>query len=523
MPRKIFERLLPRKKSKHNHTIPKALDVVKKQLEERFKDSDDIAIHEFSLPLKLDLDTQAVLVYIKGMVNQDAVFEQVLRNLVLGLRQISHLEKLPQESIKMIKDIITVAEVSEKSSWDDVILDLVSGSALVFIDGQKFALSINVAQGERRGVEQPVTEAVIRGPRDSFSETLTINISLVRRRLKDPRLKVKKYVIGERSRTETALLYIEDIIDSGVLEEIKKRLETIRIDSLTDSGYLEQLITDTWWSLFNTTQESERPDEVVGGLLEGRFAILVDNTPFAILAPTTINTLMHSPEDYYLSWIGSSLVRFVRFIGSFIAFVLPGLYIALVTYHPEMIPTQLALSISATRTGIPFPVVVEAFIMELAFELLREAGIRLPGPIGQTIGIVGGIIIGEAAVGAGIVSPIMVIIVATTAIASFLIPTYSLTVTLRTLRFFVMILSALLGLFGLVLGVLIIGGHLCILKSFGVSMLSPWTPLRISDFQDSLIKLPLIATKNRPVFGRPQDRRRLVDKRPNDLKRGRTE
>jgi spore germination protein len=304
--------------------------------------------------------------------------------------------------------------------------------------------------------------------------------------------------LGRRSRTDVALIYIEDIIDPLILKEIKRRLATIDVDAIVDSGYVEQLIAEKWWSFISSTQETERPDEVVAGLLEGRFAIICDNSPFAILAPTTLNSLMHSPEDHYLHWMPVSIIRLFRFIGSFSALTLPAVYISLVSYHPEMIPAELALRIAATRQGIPFPAVTEAFIMELALDFLREAGVRLPGPIGQTIGIVGGIIIGDAAVRAGVVSPIMVIIVAVTAISSFLIPTYSFTLTVRNLRFGLMILAALLGLFGLSLGLLIILIHLATIKSFGVSMLSPWAPLRVRDLQDSVIRLPRIFLKGRP-------------------------
>ncbi|MGI6165284.1 MAG: spore germination protein [Limnochordia bacterium] len=477
-----------------------------------FEDADDVTVREFKVGGK---GTSAAVVYISGMLDNEVISAQLLKTLMLDARQIKQWDE--PDLLDRIKGMITIGDLKEIESFDDAVYYLLAGKAVLFVDTVFKALAIGAQGWEQRGVEQPVAEAVIRGPRDSFCECVTTNITLVRQRLKDPSLKIKMYLLGRRSRTAVALVYIADIIDPGILEEAQNRLDKVDIDSLTDSGYLEQLISDSWWSPFDTVQATERPDEVVGGLLEGRFALICDNSPFVILAPTTINTLMHSPEDYYISWSASTIIRMVRFVGSFLALTLPAVYIALVSYNPEMIPTTLALTIAAARDGIPFPAVTEAFVMELMLELLREAGIRLPGPIGQTIGIVGGIIIGDAAVRAGLVSPVMVIIVASTAIASFLIPTYSLTITVRNLRFFLMTMAAVLGLFGVSMGMLVILVHLATLKSFGVSMLSPWSPLRIRAFQDTVIRFPWLAMKARPRYLHPQDPDRLSDRRTDQF------
>jgi spore germination protein len=529
---KIFKRLFHQKKNAANNkspqfqssrasTISRTLSVNLTRIKNDFRNTDDLVIREFDIGT--DKRTQAALIYLEGMVNTDILVNQVLKSSMLEIRQVTKSkEPVGKDIFAAVKEMITASEVAEISQWDRLVSDLLAGRAILLVDGSSQALVIDAIGWQHRGVQQPVAESVIRGARDSFTESVKINITLIRRRLRDPSLKVEMWQLGRRSRTDVALLYIEDIIDPGILDEVRKRLQTIDIDSITESSYVEQLITDAWWSPFSTTQETERPDEVAAGLLEGRFAIICDNSPFVILAPTTINTSMHSPEDYYLSYVLATFFRFIRFVGTFTALTLPALYISLVAYHPEMIPTSLALSIAATRVRIPFPAITEAFILEIALEFLREAGVRLPGPLGQIIGIVGGLVIGDAAVRAGIVSPIMVIVVATAAITSFLIPTYSVVIALRSLRFPLMLLAAFLGIFGVAIGLLAILAHLATLKSFGVSMLYPWSPLRIRELQDTIIRFPIIAMRYRPGYLRPQDPDRLHYLRHEDVKRKKT-
>jgi len=245
---------------------------------------------------------------------------------------------------------------------------------------------------------------------------------------------------------------------------------------------------------------TERPDEVAASLYEGRVAILVDNSPFALIVPTTLNSLFQSPEDYYDRWYVASILRFIRYMASILSLVLPASYIAVTSFHPGILPAKLVISMAAARQGIPFPVLIEAFIMEVTFELLREAGLRLPVPIGSAIGIVGGIVIGSAAVEAGIVSPIMVIIVAITAISSFSIPNYSLAVGFRMLRFLLMIFAGTMGLYGIMLGVLLILSHLVKLKSFGIPYMSPYVSFVGSDFKDTIIRVPAFLMAKRPVL-----------------------
>jgi spore germination protein len=279
---------------------------------------------------------------------------------------------------------------------------------------------------------------------------------------------------------------------------VENRIKRIDIDSVPESGYVEQLIEDNYLSPFPQVQNTERPDRVVAALMEGRVAILLDGTPFALIVPVTLSMMLQSPEDYYERWIPGTFIRMLRYLAAILALFTPSLYIAFISFHSGLIPTKLAISIIGTRSGVPFPALIEALFMEIAIEILREAGLRLPKPIGPAMGIVGGLIIGEAAVQAGIVSPVLVIVVALTAISSFSIPHYSIGITLRMLRFPAMICAATFGLYGVILFFLLMTSHLVKLKSFGVPYLSPAVPYRLSEWKDLMVRMPLMMMKRRP-------------------------
>ena len=286
---------------------------------------------------------------------------------------------------------------------------------------------------DRRSVEEPLGESVVRGPRDGFTETLLTNETLVRRRIRNPRLWFERMVLGEVTQTTVSIGYIKGIADEAMVEEVRQRLKRIKVDSILESGYLEEYIQDSPWAIFPQIIRTERPDIVAGNLLEGRIAVFTDNTPFVLVLPITLNQLLSSPEDYYERFPTGTLIRLLRFVSFLISLTLPAIYIAITTYHQELLPTDLILAIASARQGVPFPALVEALIMETVFEILREAGIRLPRVIGQAVSIVGALVIGDAAVSAGLVSPAMVIVVATTAIASFATPHFGVAISARVL------------------------------------------------------------------------------------------
>ncbi|GAE34389.1 spore germination protein GerKA [Halalkalibacter akibai JCM 9157] len=359
-------------------------------------------------------------------------------------------------------------------------------------------------------MSEPESESAIRGPREGFIENLRVNTSLIRRKIKSTDLKIISRQVGEQTKTSVDVIYIDGIADPKVLEELKTRLDRIKIDGIFETGYIEELIEDHPWSIFPQVQVTERPDSVAANLLEGRIAVLVDGTPFVMILPATFWQQFQASEDYYDRFYIAIFLRAIRLVFLGIALLLPALYVAVTTYHQEMIPTNLLLSIAASREAIPFPAVVEALIMEISFEALREAGVRLPKTIGQAVSILGALVIGSAAVEAGIVSAPMVIIVSLTGIASFTIPKFSLAISVRLLRFPLIILGSVFGMFGLVIGMVFILTHLCKLRSFGVPYFEPIGPMHFSELKDVFVRMPIWMQNKRPREFVKRNRKRQV-------------
>ncbi len=470
------------------------------------KSGDDVVFREFAFATA---DIKCGVIFIDGMVSKQWIQVNVISPLLLGGGQLNidadEKEKRYKTALTIKRKIISAAEVSEAEDLDEAMRMLISGETILLVDGYDKAIVIGTREFPLRGVQEPITDPVIRGPRDGFTEALRFNTALLRRKIKDPNLVFDMMTLGRRSKTDIIISYIKGITNPKLVEDAKKRIEKIDIDAILDSGQLEQLIEDNNISPFPQMQNTERPDKAASALLEGRIVIFVDGTPFVIIAPASLYQFFQSAEDYYERWIIGTLLRGLRWVGSFIATFAPALYVAIVSYHPGMLPTPLALSLAASREGVPFPAFIEALLMETTIELLREAGARLPKPIGQTIGIVGGIIIGDAAVRAGIASPFMVIVVAVTAIASFIIPSYSLAIAFRIIRFPIMILAGTLGLYGVMLAFIIINIHLTLLKSFDANYMSPISPVQVSDWKDAFVRAPIQWMKKRPVYINPVD------------------
>ncbi len=470
------------------------------------KDSSDMVFREFRLGIK---GIPCAMVYVDGLIDKNVIHEAILKPMMYEITTFENNRDKPiqeEEAYEIVRDhAVTVADIKEIDTLDESMLWVMSGEVALMINGFDTILVISARGWATRGISEPETEGVIRGAREGFTETLRTNTSLLRRKCKDPNMVIKTLKVGRRSKTDVAYVYIKGITDPMLIEEVEERLVQIDIDHVLETGQIEQLIEDSSMTPFAQVQVTERPDKTVANLLEGRVAILVDNSPFALMVPTTFFHFFQSPEDYNERWIIASFIRFLRWIASFLAAFTPAIYIAVISFHPGFVPTQLALSIAASRAGVPFPAFVEALLMELTIELLRESGARLPKPIGQTIGIVGGIIIGDAAVRAGLTSPTMVIVVAVTAIASFIIPTYSAAISLRLIRFPMMILAGFLGLYGLMLGFIAINVHLVTLKSFGANYMAPQTPFMPEDWKDFLIRAPYRQLKTRPKEFYPID------------------
>ena len=483
------------------------LDKNVKYIKAVFDRCSDLVVREFKIPAREPID--AALFYIDGMVDKNLTAANILRSLQFNPSFINDKNINKSNAFNIVKDqLLSIGEVTTAGDMDTLVQKVLSGQAVLLIDGTDKAIISSVRQLESRSVDEPQTEPLVRGPRDGFVESIRTNITLVRRRIKSPRLKMELLKIGTISQTDVAVLYIDGIANDKLVNEVKERLGRIEIDGVLESGYLEEFIEDCPYTIFPQVSSSERPDRMCACLLEGRVGILVDNTPICLIVPATFPQFLQSPEDYYNRSPYATFTRTIRFITMHIALLLPSAYIAVLTFHQEMLPTPLLISIAGQREGVPFPAFLEAVMMELVFEFLREAGVRLPRPIGQAVSIVGALVIGQAAVSAGLVSSAMVMVVSLTAIASFTIPTISGSYAIRILRFPMMVLAASFGLFFFFLGLMAILIHVCTLRSFGVPYISPFAPFSFSDFKDNIIRMPWWTMTKRPSFMGVEDAKR---------------
>ncbi len=476
-----------------------------------FTDCEDLIYREFEVGQVLKV--KMTLIYIDGLTDSDAISDHIIRSLFYEEELKSFTESGYRTTILegIKREGLSAADIKEEFHIDKLLDSILLGDTLLLVDNIDIGIVISTKKYPSRSVDEPKTETVIRGPRDGFNESLRTNTALVRRRIKDTNLKSKMYQIGRRSKTSVVMMYIEDIVDKSIVTEANNRLNAIDIDAVLDSSILESLIEDNYLSPFPQINNTERPDEVASGLYEGRVVLIVDNSPFALIIPGTIGTQLQSTEDYYTRWTEATPIRLLRFVAMFLTLLSPALYIAITAFHPGLLPTKLIYFLAGSRVSVPFPAVIETVIMEGTMELIRESGTRISGPVGTTIGIVGGLIIGQAAVEAGIVSPIIIIVVAISAIASFAIPTYELSAALRISRFVFILLAAVLGLYGIILGLILLVSHLLKLNSFGVPYMSPYSGLGIKegDLKDTVVKAPIQYLQRRPGFTSPANKIRM--------------
>ncbi|MFZ5646683.1 MAG: spore germination protein [Bacillota bacterium] len=490
-----------------DHVVSPDLEVNIKKIKAVLNKCSDVIYREFVFAQNEQI--RLALIYTDGLADKGQISEQIMRALALEVPMaVPGLEITKARALEFIKQrSLCMHQVKETDKLRDIIHGILSGDTVLLVDGHATAI-INGARGwEARKITDPEAEPTVRGSRESFVETLRVNTSLIRRRIKSPNLKIEALRLGEVTGTDVAVIYIEGIVNDKLVAEVKSRLERIKVDAVLESGYIEELIEDNPWSPFPTVNHTEKPDRVAAMLLEGRVAIVVDGTPFALTVPNLFVEHLHASEDYYERFVFTSVVRLVRFLAMIISLTLPSLYIAVVSFHHELLPTTLLLSLAAQHEAVPFPVFIATLIMEISFEILREAGIRLPRPIGQAVSIVGALVIGEAAVRAGLVAAATVIVVALTGIASFTF-SYSASIAFRLLRFALMVLSAALGLFGLICGLAVIGIHLCTLRSFGVPYLYPVVPTTGVDLKDVIFRAPWWAMFSRPRLIAGQDQKR---------------
>ncbi|YCA45646.1 spore germination protein [Bacillus sp. JZ8] len=483
------------------------LDTIK----QKTGNSSDIMIRQ--LKMGENFDIKIAIVYVEGIVDNQSIQEFLLESIMKD----NHKETVnKQNAFDLIsEDMITIGNVSSINIWNDLFLSLLAGDTLILVDEIDQALTVGTKGGERRAIAESSTQMVVRGPKEAFTESIGTNIAMVRRIIKSPDLWVESMKIGRITQTDITMMYIHGIANDEIIKEIRQRLHKIDIDSILESGYIQQLIEDQTITTFPTIYDTERPDIVAGNLLEGRIAIFVDGTPFVLIAPAVFIQFFQSPEDYYVRFDISTSIRFLRVVMFLISLIAPAAYVAVTTFHQEMVPTQLIVAIAAQREAVPFPAFVEALLMEVTFEILREAGIRLPKAIGSAVSIVGALVIGQAAVQASIVSPAMVIIVSITAIANFATPSFAMAISIRLIRFLFMICAAVFGFYGIILALLMMVVHLCSLRSFGIPYMAPLAPFIPSNNEDTVVRLPWWTLRKRPRLISANTRREGTNQRPN--------
>lgn len=495
------------KKLEESRKVSANLRENEKYLRSRLENCSDILIRPMRLGDKHKVD--CLMVYIEV-----AVSNMMLDDSALG-KMINHFWEISPEDIQEFvrHNSLGIADVKKLENLDESIDAMLAGNAVFFIDGYDKAMKISSKGYPSTGVMEAESEKVLRGSREGFSDSVKSNSALIRKRLRDTRLKVEEYKIGVRSHTLTQVLYMDDLVHEGLLEEVKERLEEFQIDGILDSGMLEQLTEDVWYSPFPQYQTTERPDRAVQEILKGKVVILCDNSPEALILPGNFSSFMESSEDWYHRFEMASFLRILRYLAVIMATVLPGLYLAVIRFHTQILPSALILSFAEAREGVPFSSVVELIFLELAFELIREAGVRVPGSLGNAIGIVGGLVIGQAAVEANLVSPIVVMIVALTALGSMTVPNEEFAAAFRLVKYGFLILGGYLGIYGIVLGVYLVIGHLAGLISFGIPYLVPFIKKEQKGSRgEGVMRVPLRKRVLRPLYAREEQKIRLKRK-----------
>ena len=481
-----------------SNDIDKNLQYIREQL----GTNSDLIVRQ--IPLFTADSSSGYIVYLKSCVDNDSLHRSLLIPLTKPFEELDLegiLKHIPLSQIEQITDL--------NKSVDEIC----KGKVLFLIENVSHGFLFVIMNTMQRALEESTTEKPLHGIKESFNENIDTNIFLIRRRLQDPKLTVEEKVVGRRTKTRVAILYIKDIVNDSILEELKNRIEKIDIDGLTSSGILEQFIEDSPFSIFPQIQNTDRPERVVQSILEGRICLICNGTSFVLLLPAVFSHFLSATEDYTERTLVGSFNRLLRYASIFVIITLPSIYIALTSFHPELIPFNLIIPLAESRKEIPFPPLVEAFLLEILVEFMREMGVRVPQPIGNTLGVVGGIVLGDAAIRASLVSPTMVIIVGATTIISFAIPNFSMILALRLLRFFVMIMAGLFGAYGITISWIFILTHLIRLESFSIPYLSPFAPMRSGDIKDTFFRTFLWKMKYRPQFAHNKDSKRQTDNR----------
>ncbi|MDF2836067.1 MAG: spore germination protein [Paenibacillus sp.] len=466
-------------------------------LREQFRQCSDVVFRSF----RSGDDTKLLLVYLDGMIRAESIEAQLLKPLLFGgLPQGMDGVQSLAEMVK--REWLPLTNVKTETTLNGLAYGILQGSLALLIDGEASSLLALVQDFETRSIQEPKKEATLRGSKEGFVESLRTNTSMIRRRIIHPNLKTESFTIGTYTGTEVVLVYMEGMADERVLTTVRGKLAAIETDGIIDSSYVEEWIENRPFSIFSQIQNTERPDIVAASLLEGKIALIVNGSPFALLLPITLWSGLQSADDYFERFVFVLLMRFIRYTMTFISFALPAIYVALSTFHPEMVPSFLMISIATARESSPFPTVVEVFLMMFIFDALQEAGVHLPNQLGPVVSIIGALVIGQAAVEAGIISTPIIIVISLTGVATYTIPRYSATLPFRLIRYFMLLVSGLLGFVGFAFGMIFLLIHLVMLDSFGTPFLSPVAPFDGQRIKDVLIRSPFWAKAGSRKKGR---------------------
>lgn len=482
--------------SSENHGRRLLYSNVEKNIEvitRMFDRTDDFVVRRINYNGRLE----ACVLFIEGAADAHDIANQAIEPIVAMLEHSGRTVDPVTRSAR-IDEVISAAKMTTAKTFQDISDAVVNGRLVILIPDDREARVAWLEGWKTRNIDQPTAEQTQGGPMDSFTEGLLDKISLIRRRIRSDRLRVEQIKLGETAHNPVAFMYLDSITRKEIVDEVRRRLQTIEIDSVIDVNYIKELILDEPWSPWPNFLVTERPDRTVAQILEGHVAIIIDGSPWALIVPITIDAFLQSPDDYYVHFYVSSFVRILRWFGAAIALLAPSLYVAVLTYHHELIPSGILFTILASRERLPLTPFVEALVMEGAFEILREAGLRMPTQTGPALSIVGVLVIGDAAVRAGIVSPLMIIVVGLTAISTFIIPSRDFNNVIRILRFPALVASGLLGLYGILIYLMFVMGLLLRMRSFGVPFLSPLIPLWKKGVVDSLVRGPWWEQKFRP-------------------------
>lgn len=447
------------------------------------------------------VDASVILIHSEGLTLSSHISLVVIPE----LRRLYQLHGDFEQESGLIYGSLPLSRLALEVSLDELSDLLFKGDLLLFFPKSQSIYHMGIDLRPFRAPSESNTEISIKGPRDCFNEDVTMNVALIRKRIRSQTLSYESFTLGRRTKTQIALLYMSDIINPDVLNEVKRRLQRIDVDGIYSINQLEEKLGDSRYSLFPLMDFTGRPDYVLDSLLNGRFVILVDGNPLALIGPAGLTLILKSPEDIHFNYAYVSFARLVRGISLFLSIFLPGIWVALVAFHQDQLPFRMMATVAVSRIGLPMSAQIEMFVLLMLLEIFREAGVRLPSNIGQTLASIGGLIIGDAAIRAGLVSPSVVVIGAITAVSGVTLVNQSLSSLVSVLRFFFFVMGGMLGIYGLILGIILLAAYMSRLTSFGLPYLAPWSPPNAKEFLRSFLRLPWSMMRHRTKELRPVD------------------